>query len=675
MSSISSDFDAESWSGRPLNVIYAGLTELISDNSSGRVAIAIRNLTDLVDFLVCTWHAPRPNVSDYATDTIITELKRYREKHSEKIISAALHQSLVYRCPSLCSRLWSELDIVPLVLDHKDRERQHNDQGELTTFAGWHKKELDERADSMVRKCIRSFGIGHVLHNRINFDGSVDVDRGYHVHLASAEDYEKTVDPVTWSLAQCFAQDLREREVKVAFFSMTCQGKPDVPTRHALSRFTESVGVHVKWFVPKPRPGMIPLIRKMQDTLEGLGDSLSDITINDELLILDFAYSNARRYWLCENGPLRPRAEGGVDVVIIDSAPLLTLALLSKQQDPERPVIFESSLQPQGESLNDPNSPQSRAWDFIRTRLTHVDLVVSLLPKELAPRIMPEENVGYMSFSVDQLDGQNKSLTDWDIGFYGREFSSLCRTFQMTIIRYPEGKIPKPGPLAILNSHALEQYILHLSQFRPGDGTLCLLHAYQKFCDIYTKEHPSCQVPKLLICHRGPFRTPESTVFYDAAMSQIDSSETLSASVCIVPIGAVDQMWNVLLTNARALVQLSTLHGIPELLLAAIQRGTPVVAVREAELFPFVHESENAILVDKGEEEEIARCILRIFSVDRVSRGKAGAGFRRLSDANTTVGNAVGWLYLVSKLSKGVKFKPRGRDIFGLAREETECSY
>ncbi|GLA93918.1 hypothetical protein AtubIFM57143_000771 [Aspergillus tubingensis] len=656
MSSISSDFDAESWSGRPLNVIYAGITELISDNSSGRVAIAIRNLTDLVDFLVCTWHAPRPNVSDYATDTIIMELQRYREKHAEKIVSAALHQSLVYRCPSLCSRLWSELDIVPLVLDHKDRERQHNDPGELTTFAGWHKKELDERADSMVRKCIRSFGIGHVLHNHINFDGSVDVDRGYHVHLASAEDYEKTVDPATWSLAQYFAQDLREREVKVAFFSMTCQGKPDVPTRHALSRFTESVGVHVKWFVPKPRPGMIPLIRKMQDTLEGLGDPLSDITINDELLILDFAYSNARRYWLCENGPLRPRAEGGVDVVIIDSAPLLTLALLSKQQDPGRPVIFESSLQPQGESLNDPNSPQSRAWDFIRTRLTHVDLVVSLLPKELAPRIMLEENVGYMSFSIDQLDGQNKPLTDWDVGFYGREFSSLCRTLQMTIIRYPE-----------------EQYILHLSQFRPGDGTLCLLQAYRKFCDIYTKEHPSRQVPKLLVCHRGPFRTPESTVFYDAAMSQIDNSETLSASVCIIPIGAVDQMWNTLLTNARALVQLSTLHGVPELLLAAIQKGTPVVAVREAELFPFVHESENAILVDKGDEEGIARCILRIFSVDRVSRGKARAGFRRLSDENTTVGNAVGWLYLASKLSKGVKFEPRGGDIIKLAMEEAGC--
>ncbi|PYI11069.1 hypothetical protein BO78DRAFT_304691 [Aspergillus sclerotiicarbonarius CBS 121057] len=662
MATVSPSFTADAWAGRPLNIIYAGITELVSDASGGRVAIAIRNSTDLVDLIVCLLHAPRPDESDYATGEIISELKKYKERHGEKIVSAALHESLVDKCPSLCSRLWAELDIVPLVLDHKDRERQHDDQGELATFSGWHKKELDERADSMVRKCIRSFGIGHVLHNHINFDGSVDVDRSYHVHLVNKDDYEKTVDPTTWSLAQNYAQDLKQRDVKIAFFSMTCQGKPDVPTRHALARFTQRLGVCIKWFVPKPRPGMIPLIRKMQDTLEGLGSSHPDITINDELLILDFAYANARRYWLCENGPLRPRAEGGVDLVIIDSAPLLTLALLSKQQDPERPVIFESSLQPQGDSLGDPHSPQSRAWEFIRTRLTHVDLVVSLLPKELAPRIMPEDNVGYMPFSVDQLDGQNKPLTDWDMVFYGREFSSLCRTLQMSIIRYPE-----------------EQYILHLSQFRPGDGTLCLLESYGKFRDIYTKKYPGQAFPKLLICHHGPFRTPESSMLYDAVMSQLDNIESLASSVCIIPIGALDQMWNALLTNAIALVQLSTLHGVPELLLGAIQKETLVISIREAELFPFIHEYQNAILVNPEDTDAIARQLIRLFGGDESRQDVPDASSRKvfnknakLPDETTTVGNAVGWMYLASKLSQGEKFEPRGGDIYALAREEAQ---
>ncbi|PWY95930.1 heat shock trehalose synthase [Aspergillus sclerotioniger CBS 115572] len=655
MATVSPSFTADAWAGRPLNIIYAGITELVSDTTGGRVAIAIRNSTDLVDLIVCSLHAPRPDASDYAACEIVSELKKYREKHGEKIISAALHESLVDICPSLCSRLWGELDIVPLVLDHKDRERQHYDQGELATFSGWHRKELDERADSMVRKCIRSFGIGHVLHNHINFDGSVDVDRSYHVHLASGIDYGKTVEPTTWSLAQYYAHDLKQRKVNIAFFSMTCQGKPDVPTRHALARFTQSLGARIKWFVPKPRPGMIPLIRKMQDTLEGLGDSLPDITIEDELLILDFAYANARRYWLCENGPLRPRAEGGVDVVIIDSAPLLTLALLSKQQDPERPVIFESSLQPQGDSLGDPNSPQSRAWEFIRTRLAHVDMVVSLLPKELAPRIMPEDNVGYIPFSVDQLDGQNKPLTDWDMVFYGREFSSLCRTLQMSIIRFPE-----------------EQYMLHLSQFRPGDGTLCLLESYGKSRDLFTKKYPGQAFPKLLICHHGPFRSPEGSVLYDTVMTQLDNIDSLASSVCIIPIGALDQMWNALVTNAVALVQLSTLHGVPELFLGAIQKETLVISIREAELFPFIHENDNTILVNQGDTDAIAQRMVQIFGAQRSSSEKVFTKNAKLPDENTTVGNAVSWMYLASKLSRGDVFEPRGGDIYELAREEAE---
>ncbi|PYH28161.1 uncharacterized protein BO87DRAFT_411446 [Aspergillus neoniger CBS 115656] len=608
MSTASSRYNADAWSGRPLNVIYAGISELIWDNTGGRVAIVIRNSTDLVDFFVCSWHAPRSDVSDHATDAIIAELKEYREKHAGKIVSAALHQSLASWCPLLCSRLWRELDIVPLVLEYKDRERQHTDKGELATYAGY----------------------------------QLDVDRGYYIYLACLEDYKKTVKPAMWSVAQHYAQNLRESEVKIAFFSMTCQGKPDVPTRHALARFSNRLRVQVKWFVPKPRPGMVPLIRKMQDILEGLGNLLSVITVNDELLILDFAYTNARRHWLCQNRLLRPRAEEAVNIVIVDSAPLLTLALLSKQQDPEWPVIFKSSLYTQGNPLQDYNSP-----------LAHVDLLVLLLPKELAPRVVPEANVSYIQYSVDQLDGQNKPLTGWDIGFYGRELSSICRNLQVSTIHYPEGNNPTVGALHIslrLSLH-IEQYILHLSQFRPGNGTLYLLYSYQRLYDTCVKERPGQPVLKLLICHRGPSRTPESSPFYNAVMSQINSSESLSTSVCIIPIGAADQMWNARITHARAL-------------------GTPIITTRDAELLPFMHESDHIILVNKGDECAIARHLSRIFSNEKISQHKAAPALKRLLDKYTTVGNAVSWFYLASKMSRGDYFEPRGKAIYKLAREE-----
>ena len=80
----------------------------------------------------------------------------YREKHMEKIIGVALPAALTKRYPTLCSQLWRNLDIVPLVLHHEHRTRKKEERGELATFMGWEKKPPDEQADSMARKCVRS---------------------------------------------------------------------------------------------------------------------------------------------------------------------------------------------------------------------------------------------------------------------------------------------------------------------------------------------------------------------------------------------------------------------------------------------------------------------------------------------------------------------------------------
>jgi hypothetical protein len=140
----------------------------------------------------------------------------------------------------------------------------------------------------------------------------------------------------------------------------------------------------------------------MRDILEGLGNSLKCLSFDEELEILEWVYENARRYWLQHNGPLQPRSKGGVNVVVIDSAPLLSLALLSKQQDPGRPVLYENRLMVQNNMAEDSNSPSARVWDFVQTRSEHVDLLVSPIPKVLAPQILPRKRVGYIPVSVDQ---------------------------------------------------------------------------------------------------------------------------------------------------------------------------------------------------------------------------------------------------------------------------------
>ncbi|RHZ45094.1 putative heat shock trehalose synthase [Aspergillus thermomutatus] len=391
-----------SWSGQTPNTIWAGFSELIEEGSKTRIAIVIRNSTYLLDCVIHEWEERASRDPAEISHEIISQLQNYSAKYMEKFIGAGLPESLVLKCPGLCSQLWFRLDIVPLVLRHEARARNANDRGELATFWGWERKALDEQADSMARKCIRSFGIGHVTHPQISHDSLVEVDSHFMACLADKQDYEQTVKPRSWAIAQQYAGDLRERQVKVAFFSLTCQGKPDVHTRHALVRFAHCMGVDFRWYVAKPRPGVLNIIQKMRDILEGLNDSLKYLSVDDELEILEWVYENGRRYWLRHNGPLLPRSKGGVDVVVIDSAPLLTLALLSKQQDPQRPVLYENRLMLQNSIVEDPNSPSARAWDFIQTRLEHVDLVVSPVPNPLAPHILPRKHIGFIPVCVDQ---------------------------------------------------------------------------------------------------------------------------------------------------------------------------------------------------------------------------------------------------------------------------------
>jgi hypothetical protein len=71
----------------------------------------------------------------------------------------------------------------------------------------------------------------------------------FRVSFVDETDYQRTVGNRTWSLVQNYADDLRKRKVKVAFFSSTTHGRPDVSTRHALIRLAQCLGVDFQWLV------------------------------------------------------------------------------------------------------------------------------------------------------------------------------------------------------------------------------------------------------------------------------------------------------------------------------------------------------------------------------------------------------------------------------------------
>lgn len=72
----------------------------------------------------------------------------------------------------------------------------------------------------------------------------------------SVEDYRSTVREPTFNAVLHYAKILREKKIKIAFFSSTPQGGGVALMRHALIRLFHILGVDAKWYIPSPSPAV-----------------------------------------------------------------------------------------------------------------------------------------------------------------------------------------------------------------------------------------------------------------------------------------------------------------------------------------------------------------------------------------------------------------------------------
>ena len=84
---------------------------------------------------------------------------------------------------------------------------------------------VDEQADSAARKCIMYFGPGNNPRLSIGGRNQVAVDAGGKIHLIDDIDvFRNSVHKGTWNSVIKLADELRERKIKMGFFSSTPQG-------------------------------------------------------------------------------------------------------------------------------------------------------------------------------------------------------------------------------------------------------------------------------------------------------------------------------------------------------------------------------------------------------------------------------------------------------------------
>lgn len=271
---------------------------------------------------------------------VVGEVDRYQRENFSKFVGAGLPTTLKYMSPRLCSRLWLELDVVPIVIRPDDH---HNHPTRSKQF--WDAKRVDEQADSMARKCILHFGPSEVPLLQVGWRGIVQSDAGFRACIATVQDNRDVCDTPTWTSMLHYAKKLRVDKTKIAFFSSTPQGGGVALMRHALVRFSRLMGVDLVWYgmvfaflthqspstylyidpishcihktVPKPLPGVFRITKNMHNILQGVSHPDQRVSPEEKSAIIDWITSNANRYWFSEDGPLRPPEEGGADVVIV----------------------------------------------------------------------------------------------------------------------------------------------------------------------------------------------------------------------------------------------------------------------------------------------------------------------------------------------------------------------
>ncbi|KAJ6004975.1 hypothetical protein N7540_012774 [Penicillium herquei] len=653
---LSQQFRRHAWLAPPSATIYAGISTFFSTHQPSTIAVAFRDTTYLLEFIEKVFdpagHEPDP---DEATEFIIAELKEYGEKHLEKIVGVAMPKHVAERCSRLCSRLWAELDILPLVLPKSTVTDWYTSRQRKMVHGGG-PKTIDEEAESMSRKCVRLFGPENIPLLQVGFMGLVEVDTDFHVRLTNLDDFKKTVSARTWSAVEHYAADLKKRKVRIAFFSATPQGGGVALMRHALVRFSYSLGTDIKWYVPKPRPGVFRVTKDNHNILQGVARPGERLSQQNKEVLQCWIEENARRYWTGPEGPLLPPSEGGADIIIVDDPQMPGLIPIAKEKAPDRPVLFRSHIAIRSDLIEQPGTPQAEAWNFLWSQMKLADCFISHPVSAFVPSDVPSEIVGYMPASTDWLDGLNKNMRDWDVAHYGRIFNAACRNADMTTIRYPEDK-----------------YMIQIARFDPSKGIFDVLRSYEKFYDRLVNARSDLAPPKLLICGHGSVDDPDGAMIYDEVLEHIETKiPELRHMICVMRLRPSDQVLNALLSKATIALQLSTREGFEVKVSEATHKGKPIIATRTGGIPLQIENNKNGFLVDIGDTDAVAQHLFNLWTDEDLYRRMSQYALSHVCDEVSTVGNALVWLYLASKFSKGERVRPNRRWINDMVFEELD---
>ncbi|KAF9264756.1 trehalose synthase [Marasmius fiardii PR-910] len=680
-----------------LTPMWAGIAgSPTSNGASFEIAISIHDSVYSTDFTSVSIPFTKGQLEKTGKDIerkVLETLRKFSQEHLCKFLGAGITLSLLKESPNLTTRLWLDMDIVPIVFNikpfHTDSATSRNIKHRISSTTGSYvpsgaetptmyvdaeqvaaaaphltqgvsgklpiPRTLDEQADSAARKCIMHFGPNNNPRLTIGPRNQVTVDAAGKIHLIDdLDEYKKTVGPATWNAVNKLADELRERKIKIGFFSSTPQGGGVALMRHALIRFLTLLDVDVAWYVPNPSPSVFRTTKNNHNILQGV--AAPDLRLTDEAKEAFDAWiiKNGLR-WTAEDGPLAP---GGVDVAFIDDPQCVVLKGLIRKVRPELPIVYRSHIEIRSDLVHVAGSPQEGVWKHLWSYIKLADLFISHPVNKFVPDDVPVEKLALLGAATDWLDGLNKELDPWDSSFYMGEFRSLCAKEKMHELKWPA-----------------RDYIVQVARFDPSKGIPNVVDSYAKLRKLLVNMDED-ETPQLLICGHGAVDDPDASIIYDQTMQLIYSKyEEYAKDIVVMRLPPSDQLLNALMSNARVALQLSTREGFEVKVSEAIHTGIPIVACRTGGIPLQIEHGKSGFLTTPGDNDAVAKHLYDLFTDETLHKRMSEYAKSHVSDEVGTVGNAAAWLYLAVMYSRGVKLQPKGAWLNDMLRAETGEPY
>jgi glycosyltransferase involved in cell wall biosynthesis len=404
-------------------------------------------------------------------------------------------------------------------------------------------------------------------------------------------------------------------------------------------------------YVSRPKPEVFRITKNNHNILQGVADPNERLTAEKKHTVNAWCEDNAKYFWLQTGGPLR---KGGADIIVVDDPQMPGIVQIAKEQDPDRPVIFRSHIQIRSDLAVQEGTPTAEVWNWLWEKVQCADIFISHPVREFVPKDVDMRKVGYMPAATDWLDGLNKGLTDYDSRYYLHLFNEECQRTNVPQLAYPA-----------------RPYIVQIARFDPSKGIPVVLAAYAELRRKYMHDCAKELIPQLVLAGHGSVDDPDASRVYDETM-QLLSTEYSDVRDDVIPmrIGPIDQILNALLTHAYVATQLSTREGFEIKVSEALHHGVPIVASKAGGIPLQVVDGKNGFLVNAGEHKDAAKYLHLLFTSDATYKRMRKYAASSVSDEVSTVGNALNWMFLASKMLSGNTVEPKGKWIYDMARDD-----